>query len=149
MKYLFLLLISVPTFAQFSGKFSGQGTAIFHTGKRYECSEIFLKLATSPKLFTLHQGGYNCGFLKASFDPFSFSIKNGKLFYGNLEMGGISDKELTYHYFDPEDGSTYYLTLTNDNGQIHYSEEWYDGEKTALTVKGDLKLVEFELSAVK
>lgn len=140
MKYLFLILLSFPVFADFNGKYSGTGAAVFHTGKRYECTEVFLDVDTSEKSFKLYQGGYICGFLKAAFDAFEFTIKDGVLFHGELEMGSISQKELKYHYYDPEDGSTFYLTLLKDNeGQIHYLEEWHDGEKIALTVKGDLK----------
>lgn len=140
MKYLFLLLFSFPAFAGFTGKFSGSGRAVFHSGKHYECSEVFLELETTPQAFKLHQGGYSCGFLKASFDAFEFSIKNGKLFHGDMEMGEVSEKKLEYHYYDPEDGSTYYLTLMADNeNKIQYLEEWHDGEKIALRVKGDLK----------
>ena len=121
MKYLFLLLISFPVFAEFNGKFSGTGAAVFHTGKRYECTEVFLDLETSKESFRLHQGGYICGFLKASFDAFEFRIQEGKLYYGDLEMGEVSKQQLSYHYYDPEDNSTYYLTLTKDDkGGIHY-----------------------------
>lgn len=139
MKYILLLLISFPVFADFNGKFSGTGAAVFHSGKRYDCTEVFLDLESSQTSFKLHQRGYICGFLKASFDAFEFKVKEGKLYYGDLEMGEISDQELNYHYYDPQDNSTYFLTLTQDGeGGIHYLKEWYDGEKLALTVKGKL-----------
>lgn len=139
MKYLFLLFITLPAWAQFNGMYSGTGSAVYHSGNRYECTEIFLRLETSASFLKIREGGYNCGFLKASFDAFKLTIKDGKLFHQNQQLGSITDQVVEYQVFDPEDGSTYFLNLRNENNEIHYVEKWHDGEKIALTVKGVLK----------
>lgn len=138
--FLLVLLTSTITHA-FTGSFSGQGKAVFASGRIYECPEIFLRLETSKDLFRLREGGYKCGgLLQASFDPFKLSIRDGKLWNQNDELGSISNREVKYQIYDPEDGSTYFLTLTkNSQGEIHYYEQWHDGEKIALTIKGLLK----------
>lgn len=139
---LFLLVLFSSAMAQaFTGSFSGQGKAVFASGRIYECPEVFLRLETSKDLFRLREGGYKCeGLLQASFDPFKLSIRDGKLWNNNDELGTISSQEIKYQIYDPQDGSTYYLTLTkNSHGEIQYHEEWHDGEKIALTIKGLLK----------
>lgn len=131
--FLFLLLF------QFNGQFSGTGKASFSSGRTYECKEIFLNLKTSVQEFRLIDGGYKCGdLLHASFDPFRMTIKEGRLFDGNDELGTITEDELKYEIFDPEDGSTYRLKLSREDGQLHYYEEWHDGEKIALKINGFL-----------
>lgn len=134
MNTLLLLLL-----LQFNGNYSGTGTAAFSSGRTYKCQEIFLSLATTPDMFRLKDGGYRCGdLLHASFDPFRMTIKEGKLFDGSAELGVISEDELKYEIYDPEDGSTYSLILTKEEGQLHYHEEWHDGEKIALKIDGYL-----------
>lgn len=141
MKFVLLLtclLLSLNAFS-FSGKYSGQGKAMFKSGKSYDCREIFLHLSTTQFNFSLKEGGYNCGdFLKASFDSFSFNIKDGKLFHEGKAYGEINEKGLWYEVFDPEDGSTYRLNLFRTSSGLEYLEQWHDGETTALTVKGTL-----------
>lgn len=140
MKFILLsLVLSLPALAGFQGRYSGKGQAVFHNGNRYECTEIFLKLKTSESDFHLKEGGYNCGFLKASFDAFKLTIKNGKLYHREQELGSISQDEVKYSVYDPEDGSTYFLALKlNDSHEIFYDERWHDGRKWALTLKGHL-----------
>jgi hypothetical protein len=138
----FLLLISTSVFADFNGSFSGSGEAIFASGRRYQCSEIFLRLETSAELFRLREGGYKCGgFLNASFDPFKLRIRDGRLYHKDQELGLISEKEMEYQIYDPEDGSTYFLSLKWVDEQLLYSETWHDGKKIALVVRGTLKRI--------
>jgi hypothetical protein len=132
-------LLAVLLLASFSGKFQGTGKAVFKSGRVYECKEIFLNIKESATDFQLIEGGYRCGdLLNTSFDPYKFSIKNGELVYQGKVYGKISDKELSYSVYDPEDGSTYYLTLERSSDGIHYLEKWHDGEQIALTVEGKL-----------
>lgn len=127
--FLFLLL--------FNGHYSGKGQAVFSSGRSYDCKEIFLSMATTSAEFKLKDGGYKCGdLLHASFDPFRMTVKQGKLYDGSTELGTISDKELNYKIFDPEDGSTYHLNLRYDLEKLQYTEEWHDGEKIALKING-------------
>lgn len=115
------------------------GKAVYSSGKIYECQEIFLDVRTTKDQFQLNDGGYRCGdLLHASFDPFKFIIKDGKLTHHDEVMGTITDSELKYEAHDPDDGSTYRLKLIQVNTDIEYFEEWFDGEKIALTVKGKL-----------
>ena len=145
MRFVLLFLLSLPVYANFSGKFSGTGRAVFSTGRVYECREIFLDLENTNEKFSLHEGGYRCGdLLHASYDPFFLTIRNGKLFHQETELGSISNKKLTYTIIDLSDGSTFRLTLQkNEENQIHYLEEWHDGEKIALTIKGTLKSLNY------
>lgn len=132
-------LLAILLLASFSGKFSGTGKATFKSGRTYECREIFLNIKESPTEFRLSHGGYKCGdLLQTEFDPYKFSIVNGDLVHQGKVYGRISEKELSYSVYDPEDGSTYYLTLTRDATGIHYLEKWHDGEQIALTVEGKL-----------
>lgn len=143
MKYLSLFFLTLPAWAQFSGDYTGTGTAVFKSGRQYECSEIYLRLEQTQNLFRLRDGGYHCGdLLQASFDPFKLTIRDGKLWNVEEELGSVNEQILTYKIFDPEDGSTYQLKLTKlPSGGIHYYEDWHDGEAIALKVHGDLKAI--------
>jgi hypothetical protein len=122
----------------FLGSFQGTGVATFASGKKYACDEIFLRLEASLHLFRLREGGYDCGLLKASFDPFKMTVRDGKLFDGEKEIGKISDQEIDYQIYDEEDFSTYHLNLKLKETILSYSEEWFDRDKLALTVQGKL-----------
>ena len=139
-KFFLFLLFSTSALAQFNGSFSGSGEAFFASGRRYQCTEIFLRLETTLEVFRLREGGYKCGgFLNAEFDPFRLSIRGGGLFHLEQQLGHISENQLDYQIFDPQDGSTYYLTLNREGDAISYFERWHDGEKIALTIRGILK----------
>lgn len=141
MKYLFILLFSLPAFADFTGSFQGTGRAVFaKTGKAYECSEIFLRLKEKTDSFTFNEGGYICGDLQASFDTFIFSVKEGKLFIKDKEVGSITPGLFEYTFYDPEDNSTYHLVLFKlSETTLSYIETWHVGNTLALTVKGLLE----------
>lgn len=142
MKLFALLLLTTNAFAGFTGSFSGQGEAVFASGRRWPCHEVFLRIETRPGLFRLREGGYNCGeLLNANFDPFKMTIRDGSLFDHDTKLGTITDQELDYRIYDPEDGSTYHLKLKKIDDDIQYFEEWHDGEKIALTVKGKLSKI--------
>lgn len=140
MRFVLLLLISTPLWASFNGSYSGSGKAVFASGTEYECSEIFLRLESDEEFFRLREGGYICDLLQAGFDSFKMAIKNGELWHEEQKFGTISEKDLSYKIYDPADGSTYNLHLKKiGSSQIHYHEEWHDGEKIALTIKGILE----------
>jgi hypothetical protein len=140
MRFILLFLTSSPLWASFNGSYSGGGQAIFASGTKYECTEIFLRLESDHKLFRLSEGGYICGLLQAGFDSFKMTIKDGELWHEEQRLGTITDQDLSYQIYDPADGSTYNLRLKRmDSSHIHYYEQWHDGEKIALTIKGILK----------
>lgn len=136
----FIFIFSLSAFGAFTGTFQGKGIAKFKSGRSYECEEIFLRMDVSTEFFKLREGGYNCsGFLNAQFDAFKMMILNGQLLNNNEVLGQITDKELSYQIFDPEDGSTYRLELSMINHELHYREEWHDGKEIALVVLGTLQ----------
>lgn len=124
----------------FSGTFMGSGKALFASGKTYQCREIFLQIKSTPSDFKLSEGGYKCEDLEASFDPFRFSIVKGDLVHENRVYGNISQDILEYRMYDGSDDSTYHLKLQRISSyEFSYLEEWFDGDKLALTIQGALK----------
>ena len=141
MRFILCFLLTFPAYASFSGSYSGPGRAVFASGRVYECSEIFLRMAVDSENFRLREGGYICGMLQASFDAYRLTIKDGSLWHKDQLLGQIDEQVMSYEIFDPQDGSTYRLRLHKNGPQeIAYFEEWHDGEKIALTVKGLLLL---------
>ncbi|MGE3608423.1 MAG: hypothetical protein AB7I27_02455 [Bacteriovoracaceae bacterium] len=124
-----------------SGTFSGIGQANFASGRKYQCSKIFLNIKIKEDAFYLNEGGYSCGGgLDASFDNFKMTIQDGKLFNKTKQLGTISNEGLEYQIYDPADDSTYHLKLKKiSTNSISYNEEWTVGGKIALTVNGELK----------
>lgn len=132
MNYLLILFLS--------GSFLGKGEALFKSGKKLHCDEIFLNIKTKEAAFYMNEGGYSCSSLQASFDNFKMTIKDGKLLDGNKVLGSISDSELDYKIHDEADSSTYHLNLKKiSQNTIIYSEEWHDGREIALKIRGELK----------
>lgn len=132
MNYLLILFLS--------GTFSGTGEALFKSGKKLHCDEIFLNIKTKENAFYMNEGGYSCSSLQASFDNFKMTIQDGKLLDGTKEMGSISESELDYKIYDEEDGSTYHLNLKKiSSSSITYFEEWHNGREIALKISGKLK----------
>ncbi len=139
MGYILGFLLSLPLYASFTGSYSGTGRAVFASGRVYECSDIFLRMHVDAENFRLREGGYICGILQASFDAYRLTIKDGSLWHKDKLLGIINEQEMRYEIFDPLDGSTYRLQLYKKGPyEIAYFEEWHDGEKIALTVKGRL-----------
>ena len=134
--FLFLFLAASTTWANFSGKFQGTGQAIFRSGKLYPCTEIYLHLKQDENSFKLIDGGYRCGLLQASFDPFTMTVKGEDLFIKDVPVGKITRESLSYSLLDPDDGSTYTLKLKKKDNSIEYSELWVDQVSKALTVDG-------------
>lgn len=133
-----LLLTPILGFSM-TGKFSGKGIARYASGREYQCSEIFLSLKQTTNRFYLNEGGYICGLLQAGFDNFKMDIRNGELFHQDQKLGVITDQEIKYSIYDPEDNSTYFFAFTKlDEKRFHYFEEWHDGEKIALKIEGTL-----------
>lgn len=135
---LLLTLFSFQALANIDLKLSGPGMARFASGKEYDCREIFLDLTITENALILNQGGYICGFLQAGFDSFKMDIRQGELWHEDLYLGTITGTEIRYQVYDPSDDSTYFFSLTKEQDSYTYFEEWHDGEKIALKVKGSL-----------
>lgn len=137
LKLLLLFITTLPLYGDsLELKLSGPGLAQYASGRIYQCSEIFLDITIREDALTLHQGGYICGHLQASFDPFQMEIHHGKLMYQGQELGSISKEELRYEIYDPNDNSTYFFSLKKEANGLRYFEEWHDGEKIALKING-------------
>lgn len=123
--------------AGFTGQFQGSGTAITPRRSR-ACREIFLELEERTDRLLLKQGGYICEDMQAGFDPATFLIRQGRLFYQGADVGSISGERLELSYEDSAEGYTYELTLTRQGPQLGYEERWIENGAKALVVKGNL-----------
>lgn len=135
-----MIILSVPALAGFDGKFQGPGKAIFASGKKYECPEVFLHLVQTDDSLQILEGGYNCREFSASFDPSIFKIDSGTLFYRGERVGTIQENKIEIKVYDPEDDSTYHLQLDQTEKGFTYREEWLVEDRVALKVTGDLSL---------
>jgi hypothetical protein len=142
---LFLLLLLVPFTAQagFQGRFSGTGTSLMHkSGNRRPCEEIFLNFQRGEKELKILEGGYRCGNVQATFDPFILVIRNGRIFADGVDVGTFSENRLDLFFANREEDFTYHWLLEFKGEELSYLEEWTDGGKPALTVQGNLKTVQ-------
>ncbi|MFP5384519.1 MAG: hypothetical protein ACLGHN_00470 [Bacteriovoracia bacterium] len=141
MKILFLstmLIFSHFALASFDGKFQGPGKATFASGRNFVCPEVFLHLVQTKESLKILTGGYNCIDFSAYFDPSSFEISSGELFYQGKKVGTLSENRIEISVFDPEDGSTYHLLLSRTVKGLTYQEKWLVENEVALEVTGDL-----------
>jgi hypothetical protein len=138
-KSIFLLLLSPALFAA-PVKFQGKGLAHFQkTGKKYQCTEVFMHFETTSSKFKVFEGGYDCSPLKASYDPFTLEIKSGKLYEKGEVVGDISSRETHLKKYDASDDSTFHLNLKLSPSEITYTEQWIDGQENALLITARLK----------
>ena len=84
-------------------------------------------------------GSYTCEDLKAAYDQSVFQIKEGRLFYQNVEVGSITDTSFEVSTKDPEDGSTFTLHLDRTVNGVNYHEQWEQAGVVQMTVLGALK----------
>ncbi len=140
-QFLAVFLISLPfqAFASFSGNYSGKGQAISHPQEKVRfCSQIFIGMKTANETLTVLQGGYSCGDMEASYPNFTLQIVGAKLVSDGVVVGTYSDSEIDLYKQDKAEGYTFHLRLTKKAKTIVYQEDWTDGGKPALTVKGNL-----------
>ena len=123
MKIIIAFLFTLSCFANFTGKWSGEG--FYRTPKRMgECLEVFMQFEVTKEFFSIIEGGYICGDIQASYPVSKFKIEDGSLFYFGENVGTISDDEINLRY---EDG-LFHLNLRKESGQIVFQENWDDGE---------------------
>ncbi|MFP5457466.1 MAG: hypothetical protein ACLGG7_01935 [Bacteriovoracia bacterium] len=122
----------------FSGQFAGPGVAITPRRER-TCREIFVDVNLMASTFRLHQGGYICQDLQATYDSYQMSIVDGDLFSGSQKVGRVTTEALEISYENDAEGFTYGLRLRpTAAGGLSYEETWREGEKEALRVFGKL-----------
>lgn len=127
-----LLLLS------FSGQFAGPGVATTPRRER-SCREIFVDVNLLASTFRMHQGGYVCQDLQATYDAYQMTIVDGDLFSGSQKVGRVTAEALEISYANDAEGFTYGLRLVpTTNGDLSYLETWFEGEKEALRVSGKL-----------
>ncbi|MGE3260713.1 MAG: hypothetical protein AB7K68_02930 [Bacteriovoracia bacterium] len=136
------LFLPITALATFDGRYSGPGTSLMHqSGNRRDCREIFLKLQGGEKALRILEGGYICGDIQASFDPFTLEIREGKIFLEGQSVGTISENDLDLLYKSEEENFTYHWHLQQAGDEINYLEEWASGGAPSLTVQGKLKKI--------
>lgn len=118
---------------------TGPGVATFpKSGNVYPCEEVFLRYEITQDKFKVSDGGYRCGILNASYDYFTLTIRDGKLFEKNEEVGTISKDEINLSKYDSADDSHFHLRLKFNGKNIDYTETWKENGDDALIVKGTL-----------
>ncbi|MGZ3692719.1 MAG: hypothetical protein ACXWQO_00495 [Bdellovibrionota bacterium] len=143
MKFYSLLLVAllpITAAANFEGRYQGPGQSISHkSGLKRACAEIFLNFQRKTGEVKILEGGYRCENLQASFDPFTMEVRDGKVYIEGEELGTFSENKLEIFFANKAEDFTYHWLLENSESGMSYLEEWTDGGKPALTVRGNLK----------
>lgn len=125
---LSLFLLTSLAYADFNGRWSGEGIA--QTAKSESpCENIFFRLSLSEKKFKIQDGGYNCSGLSAEYPYSVFTIRGSELLYQGEVSGFIDEKRI--EIFSKEDGFQLIFILI-DKKTIEVSERWQDGEDFLL-----------------
>lgn len=135
MKLIVLFLLSVSTYANFSGRWTASG--YFESNREEgECKEVFLQIKQTKNKFMILDGGYICGDIQASYPPSQFEVVNNSLIYKDEVVGSISEDIVSIIYLD----GVYKLNLKKEENQIRFRETWLEGDDY-LFISSELKLL--------
>ncbi|OIQ20606.1 MAG: hypothetical protein BM556_01325 [Bacteriovorax sp. MedPE-SWde] len=118
-----IILISVNTFADFTGTWIGSGETQRPT-REGSCKDVEIRLIQTQKKLTLRGGHYNCDGISAEYPYSVFSIRDGKLYEREKFVGEITDKKIKL--VSPADG--YELNFNLYKGKLYLVESWIDGD---------------------
>lgn len=136
MKILALYLLSIATLADFSGKWTGEGS--YYTARsKGECTEIFFQFKQTEKKLKILTGGYICGMLQAEYPPSSFDIVEGTLIYDGEVVGSITDDQFTIEYL----GGVYKLNVKKEEDHLQYEEIWNEGDDLLVVQSSRLSIL--------
>ena len=104
------------------------------------CREIALDIEQTPKKLNWKAGDYICEDLQANYGASEFQIKDHELILHGAGVGKIQNDHLEIQILDPSDGSIFHLTLTlsKNDRQLDYQEQWLEGNDLKLEITGTL-----------
>jgi hypothetical protein len=120
----------------FDGSWQGTGQAVMKPdssqAKVRNCSDIGFEFGQESGHFKIVSGYYDCEDLKASYGSADFEVRGNSLWYQGQDIGTISNEQLEISVPDPNDGTTFRLTLASRDGDLDYLEEWVSQDNTVL-----------------
>jgi len=138
----FMLLPQSLAFASFSGHWVGGGHAQDGTGWAADCEKISYTFVHTPKTLEVIGGEVKCGGYEATFDAATLRIEDEKLFYGDLEVGTITNDLLHVVFEDDIIYLSYRFKIIKDpeNPKINIIEYQQDEifDDSDLSIEGKL-----------
>jgi hypothetical protein len=133
---IFILSLFISTFAfagtEFSGIWSGDGTATDQMGLVYPGCHIEIEMDQIDTQFSIRQGSYQCNNLTGNINAFSVEIMGNELFYGNEKVGTIEPGHVGLKH-TTQDFHTYY-DLTIDHGAIVFQDTQFNAIRSEIYI---------------
>ena len=129
-------------FASFSGHWEGVGQAKDSAGWSSSCKKISYTFVHNTDTLNVTGGEVKCGEYETTFDDATLKIEKGKLFYGDLEVGTITNDLLHVVFQDDPIYLSYSFSRKKDASDpgkyfIEYRQDESFGEGN-LSVEGQL-----------
>lgn len=132
---LFVMVLTSSLFSnpmKFKGVWKGQGTYVLENDVTH-CSDFTMEFDATESTFSFVSGQRNCDKHTEEFYRVDMSYRDGKVYFGEMEVGSYTENSITTSFRAP-DGDTFRnwrmnMRVTGD--QLLYEESRiYDGEET-------------------
>ena len=140
--FFFLTLIAVNAFSDFSGRWSGTGTAVDPTtGMQLTCTTMNADISQNQKTITISAVNYSCGDLSSSRYPATLDIVGNYLYFHGVHIGFIEKDYVTAINMNQRIGYRQKFTVQKiSDTQVKYFEQWLDGNnQVQMYVEGLMK----------
>ena len=138
---LFSMLLLSSVSANFSGYWTGIGSAQDSTGWSSECESMVVELSQTNDYLDILSSKYNCGNFSSEMNSTRVQIVGNELWYGGSRVGSITATTINAQIEDPQSQLTQNFNLSLNNGILTYEEEISfseNGNTYFLDVSGQL-----------
>jgi hypothetical protein len=146
MKSLLMLLTlcaATPSFADFSGKWTGSAVDTTKDGSQIACDEVTLNVQHFPDRFEFGTFRYVCGNLAFNFTPPKMRIVNGEVFWKDLRAGVVTPTSVDLVFPLANKSYSRYTVRLEPSGEMDYLDEEIDidpatGKELVMSIRARL-----------
>jgi hypothetical protein len=137
------LLIGSSSFANFTGRWQGDGIVTTKDGKQVYCDEIIINVAQTDDKLTFGKFRYGCDELAFNFNPPELKVEDGNVIWKDQDAGKITDKNANLHFVLANNGKSRYTAELESPNEMNYLDEQIDynpntGEEKITSIKAKL-----------
>jgi hypothetical protein len=115
----FLVQGSANAAQPIEGSWAGTGHAKNDQGWDKDCTKIQLQLELTPDAFRIQGGGFACGEIGVTYDPYSIPRVGDDLMHDGKVIGHVSPTSITLR-MPSDDGQTWIFEVRVQNGALDY-----------------------------
>ena len=117
------LLLTSTAFANFTGHWTGVGSAQDSAGWSSSCNVMSFKLSHTSYYLEIISGKYNCGGFRSEMNSTRAEIVGEELWYAGNKIGSITANTIKAQIGAPQSQLIQYFDLSLNNDTLTYQEE--------------------------